>query len=108
VRRLPEESGDLLEIVLDLGREPEARFEGSEVILSPTPVSLEDIAYVADRVGAFGGDNRAGIARTLHRISAIRNRAGSSRSARSRRSRRSFSSVCSLPGKRHAGISPLS
>ncbi|HVC38966.1 MAG TPA: R3H domain-containing nucleic acid-binding protein [Candidatus Dormibacteraeota bacterium] len=62
--------------MLDLGREPEARFEGSEVILSPTPVSLEDIAYVADRVGDFGGDNRAGIARTLHRISAIRNRAG--------------------------------
>ncbi|MGA8207637.1 MAG: R3H domain-containing nucleic acid-binding protein [Candidatus Dormiibacterota bacterium] len=76
MRKLPEESGDLLEIVLDLGREPEARFEGSEVILSPTPVSLEDIAYVADRVGDFGGDNRAGIARTLHRISAIRNRAG--------------------------------
>ena len=73
---LPEESGDLLEIVLDLGREPEARFEGSEVILSHTPVSPEDIAYVADRVGDFGGDNRAGIARTLHRISAIRNRAG--------------------------------
>ncbi|MGH7692789.1 MAG: AAA family ATPase, partial [Candidatus Dormibacteria bacterium] len=76
VSQLPEESGDLLEIVLDLGREPEARFEGGEVILSPTPVSLEDIAYVADRVGTFGGDNRAGIARTLHRISAIRNRAG--------------------------------
>jgi stage III sporulation protein SpoIIIAA len=76
VSKLADESGDLLEIVLDLGREPEARFEGSEVILSHTPVSLEDIAYVADRVGDFGGDNRAGIARTLHRISAIRNRAG--------------------------------
>jgi stage III sporulation protein SpoIIIAA len=76
VRNLPEESGDLLEIVLDLGREPEARSEGGEMILSRTPVSLEDIAYVADRVGDFGGDNRAGIARTLHRISAIRNRAG--------------------------------
>ena len=74
--KLPDESGDLLEIVLDLGREPEARFEGGEVILSRTPVSLEDIAYVADRVGDFGGDNRAGIARTLHRISAMRNRAG--------------------------------
>ncbi len=76
VRNLPPESGDLLEIVLDLGREPEARFEGGEVILSPTVVTSEDIAYVATRVGAFGGDNRAGIARTLHRISAIRNRAG--------------------------------
>ncbi|MGH7610326.1 MAG: R3H domain-containing nucleic acid-binding protein [Candidatus Dormibacteria bacterium] len=74
--QLPEESGDLLEIVLDLGREPEARFEGEEVILSHRPVSPEEIAYVCERVGAFGGDNRAGIARTLHRISAIRNRAG--------------------------------
>ncbi len=76
VRNLSPEHGDLLEIVLDLGREPEARFESAEVILDAAPVSAEDIAYVAGRVGAFGGDNRAGIARTLHRISAIRNRRG--------------------------------
>jgi stage III sporulation protein SpoIIIAA len=73
---LPEGLEDLLEIVLDLGREPEARFEGREVLLSPDPVSRADIEYVTERVGAFGGDNRAGIARTLHRISAIRNRKG--------------------------------
>lgn len=76
VRALPAEYGDLLEIVLDLGRDPEARFEGREVLLGQEPVSLADLEYVASRIGAFGGDNRAGIARTLHRISAIRNRAG--------------------------------
>jgi stage III sporulation protein SpoIIIAA len=67
---------DLLEIVMDLGREPEARFPGREVILSDNEVSQEDIEYVVSRIGAFGDDNRAGIPRTLHRISAIRNRKG--------------------------------
>jgi stage III sporulation protein SpoIIIAA len=66
----------LLEIVLDLGRLPEARYDGSEVTLGDTEVTREDLAYVADRIGQFGGDNRAGIERTLHRISAIRNRKG--------------------------------
>src|SRR5918912_1557248 len=67
---------DLLEIVLDLGREPEARFPGREVILSQDEVTPEDIEYVDSSIGAFGDDNRAGIPRTLHRISAIRNRKG--------------------------------
>ena len=67
---------DLLEIVLDLGREPEARFPGTEVILSDRPVSQADLDHVIQRIGAFGDDNRAGIERTLHRISAIRNRSG--------------------------------
>lgn len=67
---------DLLEVVLDLGREPEARYPGREVILSDQIVSDEDLQYVITRVGAFGEDNRAGIERTLHRISAIRNRSG--------------------------------
>src|SRR5712664_2168662 len=66
--------GYLLEIVLDLGREPEARFPEEEVILSDTPITAEDLEFVASRVGSFGDDNRAGIERTLHRISAIRNR----------------------------------
>ncbi len=65
---------DLLEVVLDLGREAEARFPRSELILSSHPVTGEDIDYVVQRIGAFGDDNRAGIERTLHRISAIRNR----------------------------------
>jgi stage III sporulation protein SpoIIIAA len=67
---------ELLEIVMDLGRQPEARFTDSEVILGPEIVATADLEYVAQRVGSFGDDNRAGIARTLHRISAIRNRQG--------------------------------
>ena len=67
---------ELLEVVLDLGREPEARFPGDVQPLSPEPVRREDIDYVVARVGAFSDDNRAGIERTLHRISAIRNRQG--------------------------------
>jgi stage III sporulation protein SpoIIIAA len=66
----------LLEVVMDLGREPEARFPGDELILDNRPVGDEDIEYVVERIGDFGGDNRAGIERTLHRISAIRNREG--------------------------------
>jgi stage III sporulation protein SpoIIIAA len=67
---------NLLEVVLDLGRLPEARFPGREVILSQQEVSESDLEYVVARIGEFGGDNRAGIERTLHRISAIRNRKG--------------------------------
>jgi stage III sporulation protein SpoIIIAA len=67
---------DLLEIILDLGRLPEARYRGVERFLSDREVSQEDIDYVVGRIGNFGEDNRAGIPRTLHRISAIRNRAG--------------------------------
>lgn len=67
---------ELLEIVLDLGREPEARVPGREVVLGTQPVSDDDLEYVASRVGQFGEDNRAGIERTLHRVSAIRNRRG--------------------------------
>src|SRR6266446_819635 len=75
VKRL-DHQGLLLEVVLDLGREPEARFPDHEVILDDTPVTAEDLEFVATRVGSFGDDNRAGIERTLHRISAIRNRSG--------------------------------
>ena len=67
---------DLIELVLDLGRRPEARYQKSEVFLSEAEVTREDLEYVAERLGQFGDDNRAGIERTLHRISAIRNRAG--------------------------------
>ena len=67
---------DLIEVVLDLGRLPEARFAHDYCYLSQTPVSQDDIGYVVDRIGEFGKDNRAGIAKTLHRISCLRNRAG--------------------------------
>jgi stage III sporulation protein SpoIIIAA len=66
----------LIELVLDLGRLPEARYPDRGEILAETPVTRQDIAYVVERVGRFGKDNRAGIERTLHRISAIRNRVG--------------------------------
>ena len=66
----------LIEVVLDLGRRPEARYPASEVTLLDREVGDADIAYVVDHIGSFGDDNRAGIERTLHRISAIRNRNG--------------------------------
>jgi len=66
----------LIEVVLDLGRLPEARFPEGAEYLSQIPISQNDLNYCIDRVGHFGGDNRAGIEKTLHRISAIRNRSG--------------------------------
>jgi len=67
---------ELIEVVLDLGRLPEARFPHRELIINSKEVSHDDLDYVVSRVGEFTGDNRAGIERTLHRISAIRNRNG--------------------------------
>ena len=66
----------LIEVVLDLGRQPEARFPGDAVYLDDSSVTHDDLQYVASRVGQFTRDNRAGIERTLHRISAMRNRLG--------------------------------
>ena len=66
----------LLEVVLDLGRVPEARYPGQVIALGNQPLERADLAAVVERLGSFGGDNRAGIERTLHRISAIRNRTG--------------------------------
>ena len=67
---------DLLEVILDLGRVPTARYTDGEVVLRETEVDRDEIQYVLDRIGEFDDDNRAGIARTLHRIAAIRNRKG--------------------------------
>ena len=67
---------DLVEIVLDLGRLPKARFVDHEVELSRTDVTRDEIDYVVTRIGDFDADNRAGLERTLHRISAMRNRHG--------------------------------
>jgi stage III sporulation protein SpoIIIAA len=72
---LEKERDGLYEVVLDLGRRPEARYlDHRSVYLSEAPVSEADLNYATERVGKFSGDNRAGIERTLHRISAIRNR----------------------------------
>jgi stage III sporulation protein SpoIIIAA len=67
---------DFLEVILDLGRVPTARYTNGEVVLRETEVAREEISYVVERIGEFDADNRAGIARTLHRIAAIRNRRG--------------------------------
>jgi stage III sporulation protein SpoIIIAA len=75
VHALPDPTS-LIEVVLDLGRRPEARFPDSEVTLLDREITEADIAFVVDHIGTFGDDNRAGIERTLHRISAIRNRNG--------------------------------
>ena len=75
VHALPDKEA-LIEVVLDLGRRPEARFPDSEVMLLDREVGEADIAHVVEHIGSFGDDNRAGIERTLHRISAIRNRSG--------------------------------
>jgi stage III sporulation protein SpoIIIAA len=64
----------LLEIILDLGRVPTARFVDNEITLRENEVTREELDHVIERIGEFDADNRAGIERTLHRISAIRNR----------------------------------
>jgi stage III sporulation protein SpoIIIAA len=69
-------NNDLLEIILDLGRVPTARFVEDEIVLRESEVAREEIDHVDERVGSFDADNRAGLERTLHRISAIRNRLG--------------------------------
>jgi stage III sporulation protein SpoIIIAA len=78
IRAAAQERGraNLLEIVLDLGRLPEARYPEGAFDLGAEVVSSADLAYVVEHVGEFGEDNRAGIGGTLHRISALRNRRG--------------------------------
>ena len=71
-----EESSSLLEVVLDLGRLPEARYPGRVQVIGDRPLTRDDLDATVSRLGCFGADNRAGIERTLHRISAIRNRQG--------------------------------
>src|SRR5688572_13254845 len=71
-----DERGQLIEIVLDLGRKPEARFTDHYDYLREEVITREELDFVEARLGAFGGDNRAGIPATLHRISAMRNRRG--------------------------------
>src|SRR5574339_526469 len=77
IRHAVEKANDtenLLEITLDLGRVPTARFVEHEISLRETEVTRVEIDFVDERTGVFVADNRAGIERTLPRISAIRNR----------------------------------
>ena len=66
----------LLEVVMDLGRVPEVRYMHGDDLLGAAEVTQEDLNHTVSQIGTFGRDNRAGIERTLHRISAIRNRNG--------------------------------
>lgn len=67
----------LIEVVLDIGRRPEARFSNGSEYLSYRTVVWQDLDFILKRLGKFSGDNRAGIEKTLHRISSLRNRQGS-------------------------------
>lgn len=68
------EIGNMIEFVMDLGRQPLARFPSGDWIISDEPVKLEDLSHAISKVGEFSDDNRSGIDHSLHRISAIRNR----------------------------------
>ena len=67
----------LIEVVLDIGRRPEARFSDGTEYLSYRTIVWQDIDSILKKLGKFSGDNRAGIEKTLHRISSLRNRKGS-------------------------------
>ena len=67
---------DVLEVVMDVGRPPLARYPSGDVRLSPSPITPADLEGACTRLGEFGDDNRAGIDATLHRVSALRSRAG--------------------------------
>ncbi|XP_039027016.1 protein SEEDLING PLASTID DEVELOPMENT 1-like [Hibiscus syriacus] len=71
-----EELRELIEVVMDIGRKPLARFPSGDFELSDCPITVQDIEHATSQVGDFAIDNRAGISLTLHRISAIRNRKG--------------------------------
>lgn len=74
--RKADDNANLLEVIMDLGRVPTARFLTEEVILSNKEITREEIDFVVARLGEFDADNRGGLERTLHRIAAIRNRRG--------------------------------
>lgn len=65
---------ELIEVVMDLGRKPLARFPAGDWFMSEQPVGVEDLRHAISKVGDFSDDNRSGINHSLHRISAIRNR----------------------------------
>ena len=67
---------NLLEIILDLGRVPTARYVQGETVLIKKEITRAELDHVVERIGEFDADNRAGLERTLHRISCLRNRRG--------------------------------
>ncbi|MFZ9752722.1 MAG: AAA family ATPase [Cyanobium sp.] len=103
----PAARDQLLEVVLDLGRVPEARYPGRVLSLGTEAIQRADLAQVLERLGPFGGDNRAGIERTLHRISAIRNRAGEVVGLTCRVGRAVFGTVAMVRDLLDSGLSLL-
>jgi stage III sporulation protein SpoIIIAA len=74
---ISKDTNGIYEVVMDLGRLPEARYlDRHTMYLSDKPITNEDLEAAVSRIGQFSSDNRAGIERTLHRISALRNRSG--------------------------------
>ena len=68
---------DLNEIVMDIGHPPSIRFEEDHERLTDfNDVTDADLSHITGQIGEFNSDNRAGIEKTLHRISAIRSRQG--------------------------------
>lgn len=68
------EIGELVEVVMDLGRKPLARFPSGDWEISKDPIKHEDLLHAISKVGDFSDDNRSGMDSSLHRISAMRNR----------------------------------
>ena len=66
----------LIEVVMDLGRRPEARFPNGPEYLSTINITWNNLDFCIKRIPQFSGDNRSGIECTLHRISSIKNRKG--------------------------------
>lgn len=97
----------LTEVVMDLGRRPEARFPNGPEYLSSRTISWQDLDYSIKRVGNFSGDNRSGIERTLHRISSIRNRQGSIVGLTCRVGRAIFGTICIIRDLLEKGSSLL-
>nr|BCG67750.1 conserved protein [Haptophyceae sp. NIES-3900] len=98
---------ELIEIIMDLGRKPEARFPDKPIYLSNKMVVWQDLDYTIKRVGNFSGDNRAGIEQTLHRISSIRNREGSVVGLTSRVGRAIFGTISLIRDLLERGTSIL-
>jgi stage III sporulation protein SpoIIIAA len=97
----------LIEIVMDLGRRPEARFTTGPEYLSQKIISWQDIDYTTKRISKFSNDNRAGIERTLHRISCIRNRQSLINGLTCRVGRAIFGTICVIRDLLESGQSIL-
>ena len=91
-----EELESLIEVVLDLGRLPEVRFPNDQLPIPGKEVDHNEINSFLDKVGNFGDDNRAGLERTLHRISVIRNRLGTPIGVTCRVGRAIFGTIASI------------